>query len=65
MQHIPQYNDKEEAKTMRFIRGLRPEISKYLVTQGLNASFVEREELCTKPDPIPDGCERFRALGPK
>lgn len=56
IQYVSQYHDMEEDKEKRFIRGLMPEISKYLVTLGLTvyhevvlkALLVKREELRTR-----------------
>lgn len=59
VQYVLQNRDMEEAKAKRFIRGLRPEISRYLVTLGImtfddvaqKAPLIEREELQAKLAP--------------
>lgn len=59
VQYVRHYDSDEEEKAARFIWGLRPEISRSLVTLGLTsyheavqkASLVEREDLRARPAP--------------
>lgn len=59
VQHVPPYQDMEEEEAKRFIRGIRSEINRYLVTLGITTFheavqkglLIEREELRAKTTP--------------